>query len=263
MGPVAKAVFHSLERLEERDGFVDDGGAHHAGELAQHALRSPVGDADQPLVGGGDDLVDRIVEQPGEELRRLEERQGVASGGRVDDDEIPLPAAGELRELFDRHVVLGAREGAADVLVEAVAEDAIGLRVVVGVPADDLAERRLGVEHERRKGAVPRPVDHGGGVRQFADAERVGETFCRVDRHHTGAAPGGRGGEGGGGRRRGLADATRAATDHDLALGEKLGEACHSSPSSGSASMAAVSTVASSAISPGPIDEQKRCGRRI
>ena len=84
----------------------------------------------------------------------------------------------ESSESFDRHVVLGAREGAADVLVEAVAEDAIGLRAVVGVPADDLAERRLGVEHERRKGAVPRPVDHGGGVRQFADAERVGETFA-------------------------------------------------------------------------------------
>ena len=70
-------------------------------------------------------------------------------------------------------------------------------------------------------------------------------------------------GEGGGGRRRGLAAATRAATDHDLALSEKFGETRHSSPSSGSASMAAVSTEASSAISPGPIDEPKRCGRRI
>ena len=64
-------------------------------------------------------------------------------------------------------------EGAADVLVEAVAEDAIGLRVVAGVLTYDLVERRLRVEHERRKGAVPRPIDHGGGVREFADAERV------------------------------------------------------------------------------------------
>ena len=47
--PGRKAVFHSLERLEERNGFVDDG-AHHAGELAQHALRTGLATPISPLL---------------------------------------------------------------------------------------------------------------------------------------------------------------------------------------------------------------------
>ena len=91
---------------------------------------------DQATVRRRDHLVDRIVEQPGQQLRSFEEGQRIARRWGVDDDEIPVTAAVQLRQLLDRHVVLRARQGSRHVAVEPVAEDAVGLFAEGDVLAD-------------------------------------------------------------------------------------------------------------------------------
>ena len=66
----------------------------------------------------------------------------------------------QLVQLLHRHVLLRARERAGDVAVEAVAEDALGLRPDrVELRATRSSNVRLGVEHQRPQLARPVAVD--------------------------------------------------------------------------------------------------------
>jgi hypothetical protein len=54
----------------------------------------------------------------------------------------------QLAQLFHRHVLLGAGEGAGQGLVERVGEDLLGF-LSTGVRLHDLVERALHVQHHR------------------------------------------------------------------------------------------------------------------
>ena len=126
-----------------------------------------------------------------EPFRGVEEVQRRPGRRGVDDDEVP-PRAGapvgahllvELAELLHRHVLLRAREGARDRLVEGVGEDLLRL-LGGGVGDDDLVERPLHVEHHRVEGAAGRGVDAGDGsgrVVELGQPHRLGEPAGRVD----------------------------------------------------------------------------------
>jgi hypothetical protein len=70
-----------------------------------------------------------VVEHPCEPAR-ASGSQSVTGQGRVDHGEVEPAAVVELAQLLHRHVLLRAREGAGDVAVEAVLEDAFCLLVV-------------------------------------------------------------------------------------------------------------------------------------
>ncbi len=72
-------------------------------------------------------------------------------GGVSIDDQVEVARVVELVQLLHRHVFLGAAERTRDVAVEAVVEDALRLLGRHRVAGDEPVERRLGVEHERRR----------------------------------------------------------------------------------------------------------------
>ena len=149
----------------------------------------------------------------------------------IDDDEVEPAVLVELVELLHRHVLLRARERAGDVAVEAVAQDAVRLRVVVRIGAHELVEGGLGVEHERVQATTGNRVAVGipklardlvGRVREVLETQRVGQPLRRIDGHHHCAAapPRALDGEGRGGRR--LPDTSGAAADEDVVRGDEL-----------------------------------------
>ena len=78
--------------------------------------------------------------------------------------------------------------------------------------------------------AGPVALDLRGRVGERFHAQRIGQPPRRVDGHDAGAPPGPGRRQREGGRHRRLADAARAAADHDRALGHQLGQGPHGSP---------------------------------
>ena len=78
-----------------------------------------------PRVGRHQDAVEAVVEEAGEPPRRVEEVERVAVGGVSTTTRSKSRLVVQLVELLHRHVLLRAREGAGDVAVEAVGEDAL------------------------------------------------------------------------------------------------------------------------------------------
>ena len=108
---------------------------------------------------GGEQPDHRAVEEPAHPVRGVEEVQRRPGRRGVDDDQVPLLAGPQLPQLLHRHVLLRAREGRRQRLVEGVGEDLLGpLRR--GVRDDDVVERPLHVQHHRVQLAVgPGDVD--------------------------------------------------------------------------------------------------------
>ena len=124
---VPEALFHTLEGAEERDDVLDHLGADDAGDGAQERLYR---NARDPQVGTRrhhEQAEHAIVEQTYESLGRVEEVERVASGRRVDDDQIEVALVVQLVQLLHRHVLLGATERTGDVAIEAVVEDPLRL----------------------------------------------------------------------------------------------------------------------------------------
>ena len=128
MGPVAEALLHALEGVEEGDGVAHHGPADHPGHGPQEGLggqRSPP--SGRP--GSG------IIRSRKMRLSRKRVRRRGASrksrawrvGGVSTTIRSKRPSVVELVELLHRHVLLGARQGARDVAVQAVVEDGLGL----------------------------------------------------------------------------------------------------------------------------------------
>ena len=155
---------------------------------------------------------------------RVEEVERVARRRRVDDDDVELLGVDELVELLHRHVLLGARQRAGQVLVERLAEDRLRLLGRAGVALDEVVEGPLGVEHQGVEVAGPVARHFRGRVGQRLHAQGVGQAAGRVHGDHAGApaGPGRRQGEGG--RHGRLAHAARPAAHDDRALGHQLGQ---------------------------------------
>ena len=224
VGPLAEALLHPVEGLEEGDGVGDGVPTDHPAQRAEEGLRGHVDDPQPDAGGRGEGPVEAVVEEPGQPGRGLQEVEGVAGGRRVDDDDVEAGVVVELVQLLGRHVLLGAGQRGGDVAVEAIAHDALGLLGVGRVELDEVVERALGVEHDRPQLAAVRvlvapagaePGHCAGLVGEAGQPERVGQPAGGVDGHDDGAAPGRRGLGGqdrGGGR---LADAAGpAAHDH-------------------------------------------------
>ncbi len=77
----------------------------------------------------------------------------MAGRRRVDHDQVVVAALREHAQLFDRHVLLGAREGLRQVLVEAIGEDAIA-RLGRRMALDERVPGALLVEHHGGKRAA-------------------------------------------------------------------------------------------------------------
>ncbi len=129
-------------------------------------------------------------------------------------------------QLGDRAELLGAGDGAGDLLVDAVGEHLVAGALVGGDAADQRVEGALGVEHRRPQ--LPLAVDPLGGqqrgidpprlVVELVDAERAGQPAGGVDRHDRHALPFACQPQGERRRRGCLAHAARARADaHALA----------------------------------------------
>ena len=126
-GPDPESLLHALEGLEEGDCILDDLGAGHLGDGAQERLGGQA-DGPQRHPGGQEEgPEDPVLQEPGEAARCVEQVEGVAGGGRVDHHHVELARLDQLVELLHGHVLLGARKGAGQVLVEAVGQDPLGL----------------------------------------------------------------------------------------------------------------------------------------
>ena len=112
-----------------------------------------------PAAGRRDHAEQPVVEEAGEAPGGVDEVEGVARRRGVDDDEVEVGALVQLVELLHRHVLLRARQGAGDVPVEAVVEDALACSGVDGVGRHEVVEGALGVEHQRPQLAGPVAVD--------------------------------------------------------------------------------------------------------
>ncbi len=204
--------------------------ARNALDQLQHAfaaaLEEPYAEASRCEGRMQQDLHEPAVEELDEPSRRFEEVERVLRGRRVDDDQVEIAPLRQFEDLLHRRVLGAARERVGDVLIDAVAEDALASFLGVGEARDQFVEGAFHVEHQRSEPSLGRHAQRGEAlareigrlVAEFGDAERVGETARRVDRQHGRAAPEARAREREAGGERGLADATRADAHDDVAI---------------------------------------------
>ena len=110
-------------------------------------------------------------------------------GGVSRTSDVEAPRAVELVELGHRGELLRARDGAGELLVDAVGEDLVARALVGREALDQLVEGALGVEHHRPQLAAhldavageARGVDEVRLVAQLVDAQRVGQPARGVD----------------------------------------------------------------------------------
>ena len=224
---LAEPAEHRVDRADERRQVgeqlcAEDLGEHTGEESESRAEELPDASSGPPR-RRGEDLDEASVEEGAQAVGSIEEVQRRARGGRVDHDEVPgavsIGLGAQLPELLHRHVLLRAREGGRQCLVERVVEDRLSaLRVGVGL--DDLVEGPLHVEHHRAERALSLDADdRARGVVEFGEPHGLGETSRRIDGEHADSPAHLRGAQTEGRGRRGLADATRAAAHDDARRG--------------------------------------------
>ena len=109
-------------------------------------------------------------------------------GRGVEHDALEVGLLDQLVEALDRHVLLGARDGAREVAVDAVLEDPVARLVVGGIAGDQPVEGGLGVELQGPELAAA--LDQGVGrhplglVGEARHAERRRQPPRRVDGDH-------------------------------------------------------------------------------
>ena len=232
--PLLESLVHALEgeeelrevlqelQAEEAVGEVEGEGSGARGDLEREPPRHEVG-LEEPAQHAR-------IEESHEAVGSLEEVEGVAGGRGVDHDQVVGAGAVDLVEPLHGDVLVALHEAAGDVLVQGVLEDASGGDAVGRVAADQLVPRLAGVEHGRPQLAPrlhPRLLDHVVGHPRLGVAQRfqpqgVGQPAGGIDGEHQHPAAERQAGHGGGGSGRGgLADAPRAAADHDLAGGQQ------------------------------------------
>ena len=224
---LAEPAEHRVDRADERGQIREQLRAEdlgeHAGEEAESRTEQLAEASPGTSCRSGEDLDEASVEEGAQAVGSIEEVQRRARGGRVDHDEVPgavsIGLGAQLPELLHRHVLLRAREGGRQRLVERVVEDRLGaLRVGVGL--DDLVEGPLHVEHHRAERALSLDADdRARGVVEFGEPHGLGETSRRIDGEHADSPAHLRGAQTEGRGRRGLADATRAAAHDDARRG--------------------------------------------
>ena len=96
------------------------------------------------------------LDEAGDARRRVEEVEGVLRGRRVEHDDVVRALVDQLVQALDRHVVLGAGDGARQVAVDPVRQDPLARLGRRGLAGDEPVEGRLGVELERPQLAAPR-----------------------------------------------------------------------------------------------------------
>ena len=97
VGPLAEAGLHPGERLEERHGVGEHVAADHPADRLQDRLGGEVEHLQPPAGGQHQHLEQRVVDEPGERVRRVEEVERVARRRRVDDDEVEAVVARAVR----------------------------------------------------------------------------------------------------------------------------------------------------------------------
>ncbi len=218
-----KPVVHGLEEQEELGDVLEELAAQDA---IGHLVEGPAGQGQHLRPARcGEPAQEPAGEELGHAVRRLEEVEGVAGGGRVHHDQVVDAGAVDLVQALHGDVLVAGREPPGDVQVERVLQDARHRRRVGGVAADEVVPGLLGVEHRRPQLA---PGLHAGrlhhrvgdahlGVAELLHAEGVGQPAGGVDGEdqHL-AAQRHRGHRRGGGRGGGLAHAAGAAADGHL-----------------------------------------------
>jgi hypothetical protein len=194
--PPERRVDGGHERSDVREHLGAEDLAEHAGEDAEAHAHDPPDALARPACRCGEDPDEAAIEEGSEPGGCVEEVQGAARRGSVDDDEVPgallLRAHAELAELLHGHVLLRAGERGRQGLVEGIAEDLLGPGLV-RMPLDDLVEGPLHVEHHREqrsgpvRGADPRHLPWG--VVEGRQPHRLREALGGVDGEHADAAP--------------------------------------------------------------------------
>jgi len=155
IGPLTESGLHSIERPEKCDGIGDGIAAHDSRNGLQERLRRDVGDLHAELGRGHEHAVQPVVEEAHEPGRRIEEVEGVASGRGVDHHEVESLVAVEVVQLLGRHVLLGARQRARHVAIEAVGQNLVDLPGVGRVTPNQAIEGGASVEHHGPQLAGP------------------------------------------------------------------------------------------------------------
>ena len=95
----------------------------------------------------GEPAQEPAAEEVGHALRRVEEVDGVARRGRVDDDQVVGTGGVDVVEALHRDVVVALHEPRRDVVVQPVVEDPVGGLLVGRVTQHEVVPRTLRVEH--------------------------------------------------------------------------------------------------------------------
>ncbi len=218
----AEALLHPFEGLEEGHRVVHDVGPGHAGDGAEQGLGRHSHELEADPGRPHQRLEHPVLQEAGEPAGGVEKIKGVACRGCVHHHQVEPAFLHQLVELLHGHVLLGARERAGEIAVDAVDLDVLRLLGRVRIALDQVVKGALGVEHQRVEPAGPGAVDRRGFVGQRADTQRIGQPAGRVDGDHAGgAAQPGRLQRQDRGRGR-LPDAAGTAADDDGPLEDQL-----------------------------------------
>ena len=149
LGARLEAVDHAAEGVEELGQVGQQVEADDPFEDAQRDRGAAAGDLRrQP--GRLHEHAQRFAfDELGQPFRRIEEVERVAGRRGVEDEQVEVAFGVQLEQLLHRHVLLGAGEGAGDLLVDPVFEDPFARLLVGRLAGDQLVEGLLRVEHHR------------------------------------------------------------------------------------------------------------------